>query len=76
MKKTFYPLLVVLMTCLPALTMAAEQKQLSQEELDAKAMAEMFPENAPSEKTVYQADPAAHQYRRKLGRDPCCSQYF
>ena len=36
--------------------MAAGQEQLSQEEQDARAMAEMFPEDAPSESDVYRAD--------------------
>ena len=56
MKKTIYPLLAVLMVCSPALAMATEQKPLNLEEQDAKAMAEMFPEDAPSEGSVYRAD--------------------
>lgn len=56
MKKTFYPLLAVFITCSPALTMAAGHEQLSQEEQDARAMVEMFPKDALSESDVYRAD--------------------
>jgi outer membrane cobalamin receptor len=56
MKKKIYPLIALLITLSPGLSMAEEQKKLSQEEQEARAFEAMFPEGEPSEADVHRAD--------------------
>lgn len=56
MKKKFCSFVALLLGLTPGLSMGIDQKQLSEDELEARAFEKMFPENAPSESDVYRAD--------------------